>query len=95
MSVLAGTDFGNTEYFKSNVKNYRNEVIDYIRTKTENFTATSYFTPCKDGTWGEFMSVAKPYIESKDAAVAGKAMEVLVERYNQMVIVPIYCRLRE
>ena len=85
MSVLAGTDFGNLECFKSNVKNYRNEVADYIRAKTENFTATSYFTPCKEGAWEEFMSVAKPYLEAKDAAVTGKAMEVLVERYNQMV----------
>ena len=85
MSVLAGTDFGNIERFKGNVKVYRNEVVDYIRAKTESFTTTSYFTPCKEGAWGEFMSVAKPYLESKDAAIAGKAMEVLVERYNQMI----------
>jgi len=48
MSALAGTDLGSYEHFRTRVKNHTNIVIDYIRSKTENFSSLSYFTPTKE-----------------------------------------------
>ena len=48
MSALAGTDSGAREHFRNEVKAYTNEVIEYIRSKTGNFSSSSYFTPTKD-----------------------------------------------
>lgn len=49
MSALSGTDLGSYEYFRTEVKMYANELIEYIRSKTENFSSLSYFTPTKEG----------------------------------------------
>jgi len=49
MSALAGTDLANIEHFRGRVKLHTNEVIEYIRSKTDNFSLPSYFTPSKEG----------------------------------------------
>lgn len=49
MSALAGTDLGSYQYFRDKVKNYTNMIIEYIRSKTENFSSILYFTPTKEG----------------------------------------------
>ncbi len=48
MSALAGTDLGSYEHFRNRVKLHTNEVIEYIRSKTENFSSLSYFTPYEE-----------------------------------------------
>jgi len=86
MSVLAGTDFGNFKRFKSNVRTYRNEVADYIRSKTDNFASTSYFTTCKEGDWEKFMEVYyKPLMEAKDQETKAKLYQGARKRYEQMM----------
>jgi len=45
MSRLAGTDIGSLESFTAAVQEYRSRVVDYIRAKTSDFSATSLFTP--------------------------------------------------
>jgi ABC-type transport system involved in multi-copper enzyme maturation permease subunit len=49
MSALAGTDLANLEHFRNRVKLHTNEVVEYIRSKTKNFSSISYFTPTKEG----------------------------------------------
>ena len=44
MSALAGTDLASTQSFTKNVREYRNKVVDYISSKTDNFYLPSYFT---------------------------------------------------
>jgi ABC-type transport system involved in multi-copper enzyme maturation permease subunit len=86
MSVLAGTDFGNFEHFKSNVRTYRNEVIDYVRSKTDNFASTSYFTTCKEGDFEKFMEVYyRPVLEAKDKEIKAKLYQGVMNRYQQMM----------
>ena len=46
MSALAGTDVTGFLAFTNGVKTHRNKIIDYVRSKTDNFSATSFFTPC-------------------------------------------------
>jgi hypothetical protein len=45
MSRLAGTDIGSLESFTAAVQEYRSRVVEYIRAKTNDFSATSLFTP--------------------------------------------------
>jgi ABC-type transport system involved in multi-copper enzyme maturation permease subunit len=46
MSALAGTDMASFRYFINGVKAHRNNVIEYIRSRTNNFSSSSFFTPC-------------------------------------------------
>jgi ABC-type transport system involved in multi-copper enzyme maturation permease subunit len=46
MSAMAGTDMDSFRYFINGVKAHRNDVIEYIRSRTNNFSSSSFFTPC-------------------------------------------------
>jgi ABC-type transport system involved in multi-copper enzyme maturation permease subunit len=45
-SVLAGTDLDSSQYFVSRAKAYRSQIIEYIRSRTDNFSSPSYWTTC-------------------------------------------------
>ncbi|MBW7991018.1 MAG: ABC transporter permease subunit [Planctomycetes bacterium] len=55
MSALAGTDLDSYEHFRNRVKLHTNEVIEYIRSRTENFSSLSYFTPTKKEDHSEML----------------------------------------
>jgi ABC-type transport system involved in multi-copper enzyme maturation permease subunit len=44
-STLAGTDVSSCQDFVKAARGYRQEVIDYIRSKTNNFSLACFFTP--------------------------------------------------
>lgn len=46
MSALAGTDMAGFRYFIDVVKAHRKDVIEYMRSRTNNFSSLSFFTPC-------------------------------------------------
>jgi len=46
MSALAGTDMVSFRQFIDVVREYRKDIIEYIRSRTDNFTSLSFFTPC-------------------------------------------------
>jgi len=46
MSVLAGTDMASIRHFIDAVTAYRNDIIEYMRSRTNNFSSSSFFTPC-------------------------------------------------
>lgn len=46
MSALAGTDIASFRQFIDAVKAYRNNIIEYMRSQTNNFSSSSFFTPC-------------------------------------------------
>jgi len=48
MSALTGTDLANLEHFRIRVKLHTDDVIEYIRSKTESFSSPAYFTPGKE-----------------------------------------------
>lgn len=59
MSILAGTDLTGFQYFTGRAKAYRSQIIEHIRSKTNNFSSPSYFTTCSredvleyDKDWG-------------------------------------------
>ncbi|MBA7627430.1 hypothetical protein ES703_34892 [subsurface metagenome] len=45
-SILAGTDLASFQYFVTGAKAYRNQIVEYIRSKTDNFSSPSFFTTC-------------------------------------------------
>ena len=46
MSALAGTDMASFRHFIDAVKTHRNDIIEYMRSRTNNFSSSSFFTPC-------------------------------------------------
>lgn len=61
MSALAGTDTASYQYFMARARAYRNEVIDYIRSKTDNFSSPLYFTQCTEAD----ITVYQEYLNGK------------------------------
>jgi len=48
MSALAETDMAGFQHFIDAVKPYRNDIIEYMRSRTNNFSSTIFFTPCTE-----------------------------------------------
>jgi len=46
MSALAGTDMASFRHFMDEVKVHRNDIVEYMRSNTNNFSSPSFFTPC-------------------------------------------------
>ena len=86
MSTLAGTNSEAFRRFRSNIKDYRNKVADYIRSETENFTSTSYFTPSKEGDYERTFEVYfKPFLDAKDKEKKAELYKTAVAQYQQMI----------
>jgi ABC-type transport system involved in multi-copper enzyme maturation permease subunit len=48
MSVLAGTDMASFRHFIDAVKTHRKDIIEYTRSRTNNFSLAIFFTPCTE-----------------------------------------------
>jgi len=48
MSVLAGTDVGAMQRFLVAARSYREQVVDYLRTQTNNFSSHTWFSRCRE-----------------------------------------------
>jgi ABC-type transport system involved in multi-copper enzyme maturation permease subunit len=48
MSALAGTDMANFRQFIDDVKEHRKDIVEYMHSRTSNFTSLSFFTPCTE-----------------------------------------------
>ncbi len=68
MSALAGTDLASMQHFTDRVKTHRNKTIEYIRSKTDNFSSLIYFIRYKEGDWEEFQKVGYPKWNEKKLA---------------------------
>ncbi len=60
MSNLAGTDIADFRLFTAHVKNHRNTIIEYVRSKTGDFSAPSLFTTCTKERAEQYEKGAKP-----------------------------------
>lgn len=67
MSTLAQSDLGNFKGFMDNARAYRNEIIEYIRSKTGNFSSYSYFTICKEEDAMEYQKNVEPFLKGLKA----------------------------
>ena len=46
MSALAGTDMAGIQHFTDAVKLFRNDITEYMRSRTNNFSSPIFWTPC-------------------------------------------------
>jgi ABC-2 type transport system permease protein len=67
MSALAGTDLASFKHFMDEVKTYRNKAIEYIRSKTNNFSSPSYFTTCSKEDALEYEKGWEQWDEKREA----------------------------
>jgi len=67
MSTLAQSDLGSFQLFMDNARAYRNEIIEYIRSKTDNFSSYSYFTICKEEDAMEYQKRVEPFLRGLKA----------------------------
>ena len=76
LTTLAGTDLQSFQYFIERVRTHRGKIVDYIRLKTDNFSAPSYFTTSDDRIWQEFHQLLEPFRKGPETeANRKKAME--------------------
>jgi len=54
MSAISGSDLAGFQDFIDGAKTYRNQVFEYIRTKTDNLSSPSYFAACTDEEMREY-----------------------------------------
>jgi len=67
MSALAGTDAASSQYFVGRARRYRNDIIEYVRSKTHNYSLPSYFTPCSEEDMMECERLSAGWVEAIEA----------------------------
>lgn len=63
LSTLAGTDMAAFQRFMVGVRMYRMEIISYIRSKTADFSSSSFFSTCTEQQMAEYDKFIKEYME--------------------------------
>jgi ABC-type transport system involved in multi-copper enzyme maturation permease subunit len=96
MSVLSRTDLDSFQDFIAQAITYRNAITEYIRSKTDNFSSISYFSPLSKEDIEEFMrlnqnfekAVAKLKKESGDDSIIGFLTEHIepLERFRDKIV---------
>jgi ABC-type transport system involved in multi-copper enzyme maturation permease subunit len=91
MTILAGTDLTSFQDFIDQVRSHRNEVVEYIRSKTDNFSSPSFFAVCSEAESTEYTRLFVQTIEAKDEQAKAKAEQALKEweRENPVKEVPL------
>jgi len=79
MSAISGSDFAGFQSFIDGAKTYRNQVFEYIRTKTDNLTSPSYFTACTEEEMREYEERRNKVNNALDEAEKKKAWEAFVK----------------
>jgi hypothetical protein len=79
MAVLAGTDITSFVDFIDHVRTHRNEVNDYIRSKTDNFSSASFFAVCSEEESAEYARLYLQVEKAPDAQAKAKAEQALRE----------------
>jgi len=91
MAVLAGTDITSFVDFISQVRAHRNEVVEYIRSKTDNFSSASFFAICSEEESAEYTKLYVQAKKAEDEQVKAKAEQALKEweRENPVKAIPL------
>ncbi|MEJ2701425.1 MAG: ABC transporter permease subunit [Sedimentisphaerales bacterium] len=79
MAILAGTDMTSFVRFIDQVRAHRNQVIDYIRSKTDGFSSASFFATCTEKESKEYTELYVRAHEAKDEQAKAKAEHALKE----------------
>lgn len=83
MSTLAQSDLASFQCFMDNARAYRNQTIEYIRSKTNDFSSSSYFTICNEGDGIIYEKMWKQYEQAQDGAEKQRARDAWSEWRNK------------
>ena len=78
MAVLAGTDLASFQHFIDSVRAHRNQVVEYVRMKTDNFSSASFLASCTEEDAAEFTRLYRQEEQAQnetDKATAKAARE--------------------
>jgi ABC-type transport system involved in multi-copper enzyme maturation permease subunit len=91
MAILAGTDMTSFEHFIDQVRAHRNEVVEYIRSKTSGFSSASFFAVCTEEESAEYTRLYLQVEKAPDAQAKAQAEQVLKEweQRNPVKAVPL------
>ncbi|MHC4324582.1 MAG: ABC transporter permease [Planctomycetota bacterium] len=79
MAVLAGTDITSFDRFINQVRDHRNEVIEYVRSSTDNFSSASFFATCSEEESTEYTKLYVQIKEAEDEQAKSGAEQALKE----------------
>jgi ABC-type transport system involved in multi-copper enzyme maturation permease subunit len=75
VSAISGSDFAGIQSFIDGAKTYRNQVFEYIRTKTNNLSSPSYMTQCTEEEMREYEERLNQVNNAQNEAEKKKAGE--------------------
>ena len=79
IAILAGTDLASFEDFINQVKIHRNEVVEYIRSRTDNFSSASFFAICTEEESAEYTRLFLQTQQAGDAQTKARSEQALKE----------------
>jgi hypothetical protein len=91
MALLAGTDLASFRDFIDQVRIHRNEVIEYIRSKTNDFSSATFFAVCTEEESTEYTRLYQHVKKAEDEQIKAKAKQALKEweRAHPVKAVPL------
>jgi len=95
MAVLAGTDLTSFQEFIKQVRAHRNEVVEYVRSKTDNFSSPSFFASCTEAESAEFTKLYVQVKEAEDEQTKASAEQALKEWEQKNVKEPVPLDLQD
>jgi ABC-type transport system involved in multi-copper enzyme maturation permease subunit len=95
MAVLAGTDLTSFQDFIKQVRAHRNEVVEYVRSKTDNFSSPSFFASCTEAESAEFTKLYVQAKEAEDEQTKARAEQALKEWEQKNVKEPVPLDLQD
>lgn len=91
-STLAGTDMAAFQRFTDGVRTYRTELLQYVRSKTADFSSSSFFSTCTeqemveyDKFFGEFVAQVK---QAQDRAEMARLQQAGMEWFKALADPP-------
>ncbi len=85
MSAISGSDLASFQNFVDVAKTYRNQIFEYIRTKTDNLSLPSYFSVCTEEEMREYEAKRNSVKNARNEAEKTKAQETLVKWCNDTI----------
>ena len=79
MAILAGTDLTSFQHFINDVRTHRNQVVEYIRLKTDNFSSASFFATCTEEEAAEYTRLLLQVRQTQDEAEKSRAERGMID----------------
>lgn len=79
MAILAGTDLTSFQHFMNQVRTYRNQVVEYVRSNSDDFSSACFFATCTEEEAAEYTRLLLEIERAEDEQAKARAKQVLKE----------------